>query len=114
MNRTWWQRASSLAGMTMGFVAWLYLGEVGRGIAKHAPPCAPITEDTVRFVYGFTAVGVALSMGGLVAPRIPWTWRVAALLGLGMNAIGLGTWHWWLTSQRLLPYEEFLEKMGWG
>lgn len=103
----------TLGGLIFAALAWLYLAEVGHGIHKHSPPCAPITNATVRMVRMFTAAGAAVSVAGLVASYPRPSWCVVAGLAALLNLAAWALWQRWLHTGMLLPYDQFIEKMGW-
>jgi hypothetical protein len=112
-------KTSSLApiavsvGAVCAAVAWLYLGEVGEGIYKHTPACAPIGDGTVWQVRAFTATGAVVSVVGIVASYARRYWCAVAALAAVLNLAAWALWGHWVRSGMLLPYDQFLEKMGW-
>jgi hypothetical protein len=102
----------SVVGVLFAVCSWLYLFEVWNGIQKHTPPCAPIRSSTVFLVFTFTAAGAVISFAAASAARQHRTWRSVALLALFLNLAACATWGFWIGNQRLLPYNQFCEKVG--
>lgn len=107
------EKLLTLGGLIFAGLAWLYLAEVGQGIHKHSPPCAPIGDATVWVVRVFTAAGAAVSVVAWVASYPRRRWCVVAGLAAFLNLAALALWQQWVRTGMLLPYDQFIEKMGW-
>ena len=99
-----------VASAIMGVVVVWYLMDVRSGFAKHTPPCAPITVQTVLAVFALTGIGVAL--GAMGVRRVSRRWLPVALLALALHVGALSVWGYWLGKGTVLPYDKWCEKVG--
>lgn len=91
----------------MGIITLLYLLNVYQGMLKRDPVSAPTGTSTVGIVSTFAGIGAGIS---LISALWSKTWIPAS--GLVLNAAALAIWRYWITSGMLLPYEQWLDKVG--
>lgn len=102
----------TLVGLLSAGIAWMYLHEVWEGIRIHKPLCAPIGDTTVRLVFAFTTVGAVGCAAATILCRRRNRWAGVGILALVLNAAALLTWGYWITTDMLLPYDQFCDKVG--
>ena len=99
-----------MGSVCIAVILFGYCCDIWSGIIKHDPPCAPITMFATSCVVLLGVTGLLAGAAALVFGR--WLWRAVAGLGCAGCATALGIWIHWLLSDQLLPYEQFVVKVG--